>query len=259
MSSRLPSLHDRVRTFRQQGEVDGTFGSNLSDVDGDLHPLDTSGADGLASAVWITSDGHPVLNPEPWVGGRLRRKQLSSLRSDQLPDSVVPLTDLLALLDADAGPECVLLDVAGHDDFSVVQDCLSGATAEHESRVWLRHEDPDVLQLWRTRTGARLVNSLSSARTAKGLERRVAKLHELGVDAVSAHHKELTGGSVALAHRFGLMAIAVGATHERELAKVVDAGIDGLVSGQVDRMTAVVAQYYPPVSPPPVDPSGGGT
>ncbi len=57
-------------------------------------------------------------------------------------------------------------------------------------------------------------------------------------------HQDWTGGTVALAHRFELLTVGWGAEHERELAKLVDAGIDAVASRQVERMVAVVSQYY---------------
>lgn len=245
VSSRLPSLHDRVRTFRQHGLSDRSFGHNLSDVDVESGPLDTAGAGGLASSIWLTADNHPVLHARSWIGGRLRRRRLSSLTLEQLPGSVVPLSALVDRLGHDDGPSSALLAVTDDSLFEPVQAVLDSAPTPVEAEVWLTHDDPGVLQRWRPRTGARLVNVLQTVRTAKGLEKRVAQLHELGVDAVAAFHKEWSGGSVTMAHRFGVMAFATGAEHERELTALVDAGIDGLVCAHVDRMLAVVARYYP--------------
>ncbi len=245
MTSRLPSLHDKVRTFRQHGFSDRSFGNNLADVDTETGPLDTAGAGGLASSVLLTADNQPVVHARSSVGGRLRRQRISSLTLDQLPESVVALSALMSRLGRTGGPASVLLTMAEDIMFEPVQAVLDAAPPPVESEIWLSHSDPGVLQRWRPRTGARLVNVLSTVRTAKGLEKEVARLHELGIDAVAAFHKEWSGGSVAMAHRFGVMAFATGAEHERELAALVDAGIDGLVCAHVDRMLAVVAQYYP--------------
>lgn len=245
VSSRLPSLHDEVRTFRRHGAPDTSFGTNLADVATEAGPLDTGGAGGLASSVWLTSDRHPVLHDRSMVGGRLRRTRLSSLTLDRVPEPVVPLSTVVDRLGLAGGPSYVLLTLADDTMFDPVQAVLDAAPSGAESEIWLAHHDPAALQRWRPRTGARLVNVLETARTSRGLEKRVAQLHELGVDAVSAHHKEWSGGAVAMAHRFGLLAVATGAEHERELAALVHAGIDGLVSAHVDRMLAVVALYYP--------------
>jgi hypothetical protein len=48
-------------------------------------------------------------------------------------------------------------------------------------------------------------------------------------------------------HRFGRLAFGRAVVHEREVAALVDTGIDGVYSSHVDRMMAVIAEFYGPV------------
>jgi hypothetical protein len=63
--------------------------------------------------------------------------------------------------------------------------------------------------------------------------------------ALCLHHGEWSGGLIALAHRFGRLALARGAEHEREVATLLDTGIDGVSCPHGDRLMAVAGLYYP--------------
>ena len=54
---------------------------------------------------------------------------------------------------------------------------------------------------------------------------------------------------MTLLHRFERYALAWGLIHERELAAVIDAGIDGVYSDHVDRMMQIVGAFYPDADP----------
>ena len=115
---------------------------------------------------------------------------------------------------------------------------------EAERNLWLCHPDPAVLSSWRVQTDARLVNSTAIRAMSGGAERRAAELQRLGIDGLSLFHREWSGGLVALLHRFDRFALGWGAQHEREIAKLVDIGIDGVYSDHVDRMAAVIGAFY---------------
>ena len=66
---------------------------------------------------------------------------------------------------------------------------------------------------------------------------------ELGIDAVNLRQTDWTGGLVTLFHRFDRVAFGWDAQQPREIAELVDIGIDGVFSDHVDRLHAVFSQF----------------
>jgi glycerophosphoryl diester phosphodiesterase len=57
---------------------------------------------------------------------------------------------------------------------------------------------------------------------------------------MNLHYSEWTGGLTTLVHRFGRLAFAWDAQHERVLREMLRMGVDGVYSDHVDRMVRVV-------------------
>ncbi len=199
------------------------------------------GATGIESDVWVTADGVPVLVHDRKVGSRLRRREVASLQRDELPEHIPALADLYEL----TGPDFpISLDVKDPSAFGPVLDVVRAVDPSAESNLWLCHPDLAELTKWRPNTTARLINSTRLQHLPNGLERRAAELQQLGMDGLNLFHSEWVGGRVTLLHRFGLCALGWGAQHSREIAEIVDVGIDGVFSDHVDRMMAVIREYY---------------
>lgn len=197
------------------------------------------GASGLESDVWPSADGHAVLDHDGVVGGRLRKRLISTLSRGELPEHLCTLAELYEAV----GPNVPLsLDVKDPAAFAPVIDAARHADAEGE--LWLCSPHLDELTNWRHETSAQLVHSTKMASSKLSPERQLALLRERGVDALNLHHREWSGGLVAMAHRFDLFALGWDAQHEREIAGLIDIGIDGIFSDHVDRMIAVVSQFY---------------
>jgi len=143
-------------------------------------------------------------------------------------------TDLRSVLDEgvhlsvdvkDPAAAAPLLHALGADDPTLL------------SRVWLCHDDHDLLLAWRELAPqVRLVDTTRLKRLDSGPERHAATLREKGIDAVNLHHTDWTGGLVTLFHRFGVRAWGWDAQHERILDGLFDMGIDAVFSDHVDRM-----------------------
>jgi glycerophosphoryl diester phosphodiesterase len=204
------------------------------------------GADGLESVIRLTADGVPVLSLDARIGGRLRRRRIATVARADLPAGFVSLGDLYREIDLSITALSLIL--ADTDAFEPVLSAARDAGQGAEERLWLGSADFDVLVSWRQRTTARLVNTRPLSDLDGGPERWAARLREGGIDGLSLPHREWSGGLVTLLHRFDRYAIAQGAVHERELAAVVNAGIDAVSSRHVDRMSAVVDLYYPTAS-----------
>lgn len=234
MATRLPSLRDEAILFAHRGARAHARENTLEAFSLAVR----LGATGIETDAWVTADGHVVLDhdghhrrfPKVWI----REVERVDLRTHvptladfyREADSGLPLS-------VDVKDEAVfgpLLEVARHH----------GAA----SRLWLCHHDLEVLCRWRDLAPeVHLVNSTSLERLPHGPERRAAELAAARVEAVNLRQSEWTGGLVTLFHRFEVLAFGWDAQFERQLAGLIDMGIDAVYSDHVDRMVAVARTF----------------
>ncbi|WP_208028577.1 glycerophosphodiester phosphodiesterase [Rhabdothermincola sediminis] len=197
------------------------------------------GAAGLESDVWITADGHPVLDHDGVVG-RLRRTRIRDVARHDLPSHIPTLRELYE--ECGDGFE-LSLDVMDPAAVPQVLAIARSVSRDAEERLWLCHHDWTVVASWRELSPAvKLVDSTRMRHMKDGPERRAAALRAATIDAVNLHHTDWTGGSVTLFHRFGIHAFAWDCQQERVLGEMLDAGIDAVYSDHVDRMVAALAR-----------------
>lgn len=199
------------------------------------------GATGLESDVWLTADGVPVLDHDGVVRSGLRRRAIAELQRGALPPHIPALDDLYAA----CGTAFELsLDVKDAKAAPVVVAVARSAGGGAEERLWLCHPELDVVASWRPLSEAvRLVDSTRLRKMREGPERRAARLHEQGVDAVNLHASDWTVGLTTLFHRFDRLALGWDAQFPRVLAQLLAMGIDGVFSDHVDRMVEAVAHF----------------
>ncbi len=197
------------------------------------------GASGLESDVFVTADGIPVLDHGGEFGPRFRRRPIKELRREQLPGHVPSLGELY---DAIGTAFDLSLDVKDAAAFDATVAAARAVGAE--SMLWLCHPEIDQLVRWRTQTDAKLVNSPGRKKIDEGVERRSARLAQLGIDALNRPGNDWNAGQVALVHRFDLMALGWDAQQHRQITALIDMGIDGLYSDHVDRMSECMAQFF---------------
>ncbi|MEZ5237040.1 MAG: glycerophosphodiester phosphodiesterase [Acidimicrobiia bacterium] len=196
------------------------------------------GATGLESDVWLTADGVAVLDHDGVVGSRLRRRPISAVTRAELPAHIPTLAELYEAVGVDHELSLDVKDAAAAAEVVAV-----ARAAGAEERLWLCHPDIEVVASWRELSaGAKLVDSTRLKRIAEGPERRAARQRTLGVDAVNLHHTDWSGGLIALFHRFDRLALGWDAQLPRILDELLDAGIDGVFSDYVDRMTDALAR-----------------
>ena len=75
------------------------------------------------------------------------------------------------------------------------------------------------------------------------MERRAARLQELGIDALNMHHSDWSGGLTTLVHRFSVLAFGWDAQFDRNLDDLLRMGIDAVYSDHVDRMVDALARH----------------
>ena len=216
------------------------------------------GATGLESDVWVTSDGVAVLDHDGVVRRRGRRLPISEVPRSALPGHVPALAELL---DADflaghpAGVD-LSLDVKDPAAFRATVADVRRIRPAMEARLWLCHHDIDVVASWRRETSARLVDSTRLARIKEGVERRAARLKDLGVDALNMHHTDWTGGLVTLLHRFDRFALGWDMQYDHVLETCLRMGLDGVFSDHPDRMVDALARFRAPMYPSAASPDG---
>jgi glycerophosphoryl diester phosphodiesterase len=190
------------------------------------------GASGLESDVWITADGHAVLDHDGIVGNRLRRRGIGEVTRDDLPDHIPSLADLYDTCGTDFELSLDVKDDAAID--AVVRIAREAGAAE---RLWLCHPDWTVAARWRQiYDDVRLVDSTRLRAMRNGPERRAAELAEAGVDAVNLHHSDWTGGLSTLFHRFGILTFGWDAQFVRVIDGLLAMGLDAIYSDHADRL-----------------------
>lgn len=202
------------------------------------------GATGLETDAWSTSDGQVVLDHDG-LARRLPRRAISATPRSELKSHIPTLDELFEQI----GTELPLsIDVKDEDVFAPLLDVVRRYDAT--DNVWLCHPDIDVLQRWRDLApDARLVNSTSLDSLPRGPEMRAAELSSARIDAINLRQHQWTGGLTTLFHRFDVLCFGWDAQHERQIARLIDMGIDALYSDYVDRMVAVAATFADELSP----------
>lgn len=230
MPTRLPSLVTTPTGFAHRGARAHAPENTIEAFELALR----LGAPGLETDVWVTADGTAVLDHDGVVGRRPRRRPIREVARSELPDHIPSASDVAPLLT----PEVQLsVDVKDPAAAAPLLAALGEDDPTRLGRVWLCHDDHDLLLSWRELAPqVRLVDSTRARSLDSGPERHAARLRELGIDAVNLHHSDWSGGLVALYHRFGVQAWGWDAQHPRVLDGLLDMGIDGLFSDHVDRM-----------------------
>lgn len=238
MAPRLPSLRTPPIGFAHRGAKAHAPENTIEAFETAL----SMGATGLESDVWITVDGHAVLDHDGefrhGLFGMLKRP-IREMHREELPGHVPTLAELYDK----CGTEYELsLDVK--DPGAIEEVVHTARSAGAEARLWLCHFDWRLVASWRPLTSAKLVDSTRAGRIKEGVERRAALIIEAGIDAINMHHKDWTGGLAALFHRFDRYVLSWDAQHEREIDEMVRIGVDGIFSDHVDRLMGSINRTH---------------
>ncbi len=196
------------------------------------------GASGLETDVWLSADSHLVLDHDGWHS-RVGRRRISDTVRAELRGHIPSLDELYDAVGTD-----VPLSVDVKDDAAF--EPLVALARRHDAveRLWICHGDQALLAQWRGRhPDARLVHSTALDKLPSTPERHASELAAARIDAVNLRQGQWTGGLTTLYHRFGVLCFGWDAQHERQIAGLIDLGIDALYSDYSDRMAAVAAQF----------------
>ncbi len=198
------------------------------------------GATGLESDAWVTADGVAVLDHDGMVGSALRRRSIGNVARADLP-AHIPTVE--ALYETCGDDFELSIDVKDPAAAPPLIEAARQAGPAALGRLWLCHDDHDLLTSWRQRAPeVRLVDSTRLRRMRSGTERHAAQLQARGIDAVNLHHSEWTGGLTTLFHRFDVLAFGWDAQFDRVLDGLLAMGIDAVYSDHTDRMVEALAR-----------------
>lgn len=232
----MDSLDGGVRTFAHRG-------ASAHAPENTREAFETAlamGAGAVETDVWVTADGWAVLDHDGVFGPRFRRRKIAETARADLPAELCTMEELYEVVGTGADVSIDVKDPAAFEPLlAAARDHGEGA----EELLWLCHPDLETVASWRQQTSAKLVLSTRLQGHKQLPEQLIAALRERGIDALNLRHGEWNGGLVAMAHRFERYALAWGLEHEREMAALVNVGIDGIYSNHVDRMTAVIALF----------------
>lgn len=238
----LPSLRTPAITFAHRG---GRAHGPDNSLDTFALALDM-GATGLETDVWLSGDGHPMLDHDGVAWHRGVRRPFASLQRERIDPDIATLTDMYLTCGADFELSVDLKDPEAAD--AVI---AAARAAGAEDRLWLCHRDWDLLVDLRGRTTAHVVDSTRVRRMKEGPERRAAAMADVGIDAVNLPAKDWSAGLAALFHRFERLCFAWDVQHIRLATGLRDMGLDGLYGDHVDRLLAGVAPSSAPARPAP--------
>ena len=197
------------------------------------------GATGLESDVWLTADGHAVLDHDGVVRSGLRKRPVREFERSRLPGHIPGLAEMI---DACPGDWHLSLDLKDEHAGAAVVAAVRDARPELLGRLWLCHPSLDHLRALRpvAGDGVRLVHSTRLNRLPTKPERHAADLAADAIDAVNFHHTDWSGGLTTLYHRFGRCTLAWDLQFPETLRDTVRMGIDGVFSDFPDRMMEAV-------------------
>lgn len=197
------------------------------------------GATGIETDAWITRDGELVLDHD----GHARffpRRWIAEVDRADLKGHIPTLGEYYAAVGTELPLSVDLKDPGAFE-------ALVAIARHHDAvdRLWICHHDLELLVDWRDRApDVHLVNSTSLEKLPVSAEKRAAELAAARIEAVNLRHGEWTGGLTTLFHRFDVLCFGWDAQHERQIARLIDQGIDAVYGDYVDRLVAVEATFH---------------
>jgi glycerophosphoryl diester phosphodiesterase len=198
------------------------------------------GATGLESDVWVTADGHPVLDHDGIVKSAVRKRMISDVNRRELPSSVPGLDDLYAAVGTGLPLSLDLKDPLA------IGPTVAVARAAGENAVenlWLCDASWEHLASQRSSfSDVKLIDSTRLKRLRVGPERHAAQLASAGIDGINMHYTDWNLGLTTLFHRFDLFTFGWDAQFERIIRDLLAMEIDAVYCDDTDLMMTTLAQ-----------------
>jgi glycerophosphoryl diester phosphodiesterase len=200
------------------------------------------GATGLESDVWITSDGHPVLDHDGVVKVGLRKKMIRDVVRAELPKDIPGLDDLYAAVGVSLPLSLDIKDPLALAPTVAVARAAGGSAAEN---LWICDHSWERLAEQRAQfADVRFVDSTRLKRLKTGPERHAAQLSAAGIDAINMHHTDWNLGLTTLFHRFNLFTFGWDAQFERVIHELLTYEIDALYCDNTELMMTTLNRAF---------------
>lgn len=194
------------------------------------------GAPGLESDVWVTADGHVVLDHDGIIGSRRRQRPIRTAHRDELPPHIPTLAELYERCGIDFE-----LSVDVKDGDAAEPTAAVAAAARAADRLWLCTPSRRLLKTWRELDSrVRLVDSAPLAAFRRDPRARIAALEPIGAHALNVRRQGWSRRWVDEVHAAGRLALAWDAQRRSTLDRVLAMGVDGVFSDHVARMVAAL-------------------
>ena len=229
VQQRLPSLRTEPIAFAHRG---ARAHAPENTIDSFALAL-RLGANGLETDVWLTADGHVVLDHDGVARRFARNKPIGQLTLSQLPSHIPTLQTFFEKCGTSFDFSIDIKDVNAFEP--TVR--IARESGFDLSRLWLCHHKLEVtLQARSQFTDVRIVDSSRLHRIKEGPERRAATLAANGVDCLNMHFSDWNGGLTTLVHKFGLLAFGWDAQYDYVITDGLRMGLDAVYSDHVDTM-----------------------
>lgn len=219
--------HRGARAVRRENTIEA-FGHALA-----------LGATGLESDVWLTADGHAVLDHDGVTGPLWQRRPLSAQERSALPSHIPSLEELYRSCGSDFELSLDIKDPASLSETLRIARAFGAA-----DRLWLCEPALSRLEAWSgLEDSAKLVNSTHIDDMPEGFAARLERLRSIGVSAVNLHGSEWNAQRVEQAHEAGLLAFGWDAQDAKHIHRLLALGLDGLYSDHVDRLVHAISAH----------------
>lgn len=207
------------------------------------------GANGLESDAWLTSEGEVVLDHDGVVRRGLRKIRFGEVERASLPSHIPTLAEMFATCGTNFHLSLDVKDPGATETIIAESD----SAGFPRGQLWLCHPEPDVVFRWRSHyPDVRIVLSTTLKKMTESPESLMARLSSQRIDALNMPQSDWTGGLVALAHRFELLAFAWDVQQIYRAEEILRMGIDGVYGDHVDVLVDSYRRHTGSVPPPPL-------
>jgi glycerophosphoryl diester phosphodiesterase len=197
------------------------------------------GASGLESDVWVTADGHPVLDHDGVVKTGVRKRLIRDVNRSDLPSHIPGLDDLYASVGTNLP---LSLDMKDPEAIGPTVEVARSAGTTATENLWICDHAWERLAQCRDRfLDVKFVDSTRLRYLKVGPERHAAQLSAAGIDAINMHYTDWNLGLTTLFHRFDLLCFGWDAQFERVIDNLLAMQIDGLYCDNTELMMATIS------------------
>jgi len=236
MPPRFSSLDGTLRIFAQPES------GNTPNAEDWARSISVEALLGLYLRAWLSVDNQLVFAPQRRVGSWLRSRDIARHTRADLPEGALGADQLVSVLAGGSSATPVAVYVDTQSVATALAQQIAPLT-DVTPLISVMAPETELLHAFDPAATERILTTSTKGFT-KTPEQEMNRLREEDIDGLGLAHNEWNGGLVALCHRFERRAVAHDLVHEREMARVIDLGIDLAVSAHPQRLQATASLYY---------------